>query len=61
MMLGVIAVKKPGPIVKLVVAADPPGERLFWIAAVVAIVTVQVRKTVTKVIKRKKKTDVTPI
>src|SRR5205809_4990391 len=38
MMFGVIAVKEPGPVVKLAVGAHAPRNRLVWIAPVMPIV-----------------------
>jgi hypothetical protein len=61
MMLRVIAVKEPDPIVKFVVAAHTPGERLVRVTAVVAVVAIEVGKTVAKVPERHKKTDVAPV
>ena len=42
MMLRVIAVKEPDPIVKLMVTAYAPGQRLVRVAAIVAVVSVEV-------------------
>ena len=44
MMLRVIAVKKPGPIVKFLVTAHAPGKRFVRVATIVAVVAVQVGK-----------------
>jgi hypothetical protein len=60
-MFGVVPVKKPNPIVDLVVAAHPPGERLIRITAVVAVEPVQIGKAVTEIIKREEETNVTPV
>jgi hypothetical protein len=40
MMFRVVTVVKPGPIVKLVVAAYAPGERLVRIAAIVPVIPI---------------------
>ena len=61
MMLRVITVKKPYPIVKLVITTHAPCKRLIWITAVVAVVAVKVRKTMSEIPERKKKTDVMPV
>ena len=60
-MLCVVAVIEPGPVVKLVIGAHTPRERLIRITAIMPVIPVQVGKTVTKIVKRKKKTDVTPV
>src|SRR5207249_4575350 len=56
-----VAVIKPGPVVELVVGAHTPGERLIRITTIVPVVPVQVGKAVTKIVKRKKETNVTPV
>ena len=61
MMLGVIAVKEPDPIVKFVVTAHAPGKRFVRVAAIVAVVAVEVGKAMAKLPERHKKTDVAPI
>jgi len=61
MMLRVIAVKEPDPIVKFVVTAHAPGKRFVRVAAIVAVVAVEVGKAMAKVPKRHKKTDVVPV
>src|SRR5262245_14502907 len=61
MVLSVIAVKEPDPIVKFVVATHAPRKRLVRIAAIVAVVSVEIGKAVTKIPKRHKKTDVVPV
>ena len=61
MMLGVVAIKKPDPVVKLLVAAHAPRERLIRVPAIVPVVPVQVRKAVAEIPERQKKTDVTPV
>src|SRR5947207_11112791 len=60
-MLSVVAVVEPSPVVELVVGADAPGERLIRITAIVPVIPVQVGKAVTKIVKRKKETKVTPV
>ena len=57
----VITVIKPGPVVELIVAAYAPGQRLVRITAIMPVETVQVRKAVTEVVKRKKESNVTPV
>src|SRR5262249_10907671 len=61
MMFGVVTVVEPRPVIELFVGAHTPGNRLVWIAAVVPIVTVQIREAVAKIPKRKKETDVMPV
>ena len=61
MMFGVVTVIKPSPVVKLVVRAHAPGDRLVRIAAVMTVIPVQIRQAVAKVPKRQKKTDVVPV
>src|SRR2546430_13156852 len=61
MVFGVIAVIEPGPVVQFVIGAHAPRNRLIRIAAIVAIVTVQIREAVAKVPEWQKKTDVMPI
>src|SRR5215831_12795220 len=61
MMLSMIAVIEPSPVIQLAVGAHAPRNRLVGIAAVMPIVTVQIREAVTKVPKRQKETDVTPV
>src|SRR6266536_221697 len=61
MMLRVVAVEEPGPVVELFIGAHAPCNRLVGVAAVMPIVTVQIRQAVAKVPKRQKKTDVTPV
>ena len=60
-MLGVIPVKKPGPIVKFLVTAHAPGKRYVRVTTKVAVVAVQVGKAMAKVPERKKETDVMPV
>src|SRR5438105_8007303 len=61
MMLGVVTVKEPDPVVELVVTAHAPGDRLNWVAAVVAVVAVQVRETMAEIPKADQEDDVVPI
>src|SRR6266498_963291 len=61
MMFGVVTVVKPDPVIQFVITAHPPGNRVVGIRAVMAVVTVQIREAVTKVIERQKETDVVPI
>jgi len=60
-MLRVIAVEEPSPVVEFFVGAHSPRNRLVGVAAVMPIVTVQIREALAKVPKRQKKTDVTPV
>src|SRR5262249_23747257 len=60
MMFGVVTVVEPRPVIELAVGAHTPGNRLVWIAAVVPVVTIQIREAVAKIPKRKKETDVMP-
>ena len=61
MMLRVVAVKEPEPIVKFVVTAHAPGKRFVRVAAIVAVVAVEVGKAMAKVPERHKKSDVAPV
>ena len=61
MMLSMKAVKKPDPIVKFVVTAHPPGKRFIRVAAIVAVVAIEIGKAMAKVPERNKETDVTPV
>src|SRR5882724_7204093 len=61
MMLRVVTVEEPSPVVEFFVGAHSPRNRLVGVAAVMPIVTVQVRQAVAKVPKRQKKTGVTPV
>ena len=61
MMLGMEAVKKPDPIVKLVVTTYPPGKRFVRVAAIMAVIAVEIGKAMAKVPERHKKTDVAPV
>ena len=61
MMFRVIAVKEPDPIVKLVIAANAPCKWLVRVTTIMAVVAVEVGKTMAKVPERKKETDVTPV
>src|SRR4051794_9266872 len=49
MMLGGKAVKKPDPVVELVVAAPPPGDRLVGVPAVMPVVTIEVGEAMAEV------------
>jgi hypothetical protein len=51
-VLGVVAVVEPDPIVEPVIAAHAPGDGQVGVAAVVAVVAVQVREAVAEIIKR---------
>ena len=61
MMLGMKAVKKPDPIVKFVVTTHPPGKRFVRVAAIMAVIAVEIGKAMAKVPERHKKTDVVPV
>ncbi len=61
MMLRVIAVKEPDPIVKFIVTAHAPRKRFVRVAAIVAVVAIEVGKAMAKVPERHKKTDVAPV
>src|SRR5882724_6544885 len=61
MMLGMEAVKKPGPIVKFVVTIHPPGKRFVRFAAIMAVIAVEIGKAMAQVPERHKKTDVAPV
>jgi len=61
MMLGMEAVKKPDPIVKFVVTTHPPSKRFVRIAAIMAVIAVEIGKAMAKVPERHKKTDVAPV
>src|SRR5262245_44849126 len=61
MMFGVVTIVEPRPVIELAVGAHTPGNRLVRIAAVVPVVTVQIREAVAKIPKRKKETDVMPV
>src|SRR6266513_4668838 len=60
MMFCVITVEEPRPVIELAVGADAPCNWFVWIAAVVAIVAVQIREAVAEIPKRQKETDVMP-
>src|SRR5262249_16869651 len=60
-MFGVVTVIKPSPVVKLVVRAHAPSDRLIRVAAVMTVIAVQIRQAMAKVPKRQKKTDVVPV
>ena len=60
-MFGVVAVVEPDPIIKLVITADAPGDRLIGISTVMSVVAVQVGKTMPEIPKRKKETEVVPV
>ena len=61
MMLGMEAVKKPDPIVKFIVATHSPGKRFVRVAAIMAVIAVEIGKAMAKVPERHKKTDVAPV
>ena len=61
MMLRVVAVKKPDPIVKFIVTTHPPGKRFVRVAAIMAVIAVEIGKAMAQVPERHKKTDVAPV
>src|SRR5215475_15205095 len=61
MVLRVISIVEPRPIIKLAVGAHPPCNGLVGIAAVVPVVTVQIREAMAEIPKRQKETDVMPV
>ena len=61
MMLGVITVIEPGPVVEFLVAADSPRDRFVRIAAIVAVIAVQVGKAMAEVPEWDKETNVVPV
>ena len=61
MMFGVVTVEEPDPIVELVVTADAPRDWFVRVAAVMAVVTIQVGKAMTEIPKAEKEKDVMPI
>ena len=61
MMFGMVTIVEPDPVIELVITAYPPGNRVVGICAVMAVVTVQLRETVPKIIKGKKETNVMPV
>src|SRR6266480_783628 len=61
MVLRVIAVKEPNPIVKFVITAHAPGKRFVRVAAIVAVVAIEVGKAMAKVPERHQETDVAPV
>src|SRR5689334_13708901 len=61
MMFRVIAVVEPSPVIELAIGAHAPRNRLVRVAAIMPIVTVQIRQAVAKIPERQKETDVMPI
>ena len=61
MMFGVVTIEEPDPIVELVVTADAPRDWFVRVAAVMAVVTIQVGKAMTEIPKAEKEKDVMPI
>jgi hypothetical protein len=61
MVFCVVAIEKPGPILELALTAHAPSHRLVRIAAVVAVISVKVRKAMAEVIKGQQKADVAPV
>ena len=60
-VFGVVAVVEPDPIIKLVIAADAPGDRFIRISTVMPVIAVQVGKTVPEIPKGEKETEVVPV
>ena len=60
-VLGVISVKKPDPVVKLVITTYAPGHRFIGIASVMTVIAVEIGETVAEVPKRQQKTNVVPV
>jgi hypothetical protein len=48
-MLGVITIIEPGPVVEFLVAADAPRDRFVRVAAVVAVIAVQVGEAMAEI------------
>ena len=61
MMFGVITVKEPKPVIKLLVTAHAPGDRFVRIRAVMEVVTVQIREAMTQVPEAREKKNVVPV
>src|ERR1700738_3717657 len=61
MMFGVVTVKEPNPVVELVVAAHAPGDRLIGVAAVMAVVAVQVGKAMAEIPEAGQENDIVPV
>src|SRR5438105_135697 len=61
MMFRVVAVVEPTPVIELPIGTHAPCDRLVWFAAVMAVITVQIREAVAEIPKRQKETDVTPV
>ena len=53
-MFGMVTVVEPDPVIELVTTTHSPGNRVVGIRAVMAVVTVQIRQAVAKVIERQK-------
>ena len=60
-MFRVVPVEEPSPVIELAIGADAPRNRLVRFAAIMPIVTVQIRQAVAKVPEWQKETDVTPV
>ena len=61
MVLGMVAVEKPDPVVKPVVAAYAPGDRLIGVSAVMAVVTIQVGEAMAEIPEADQENDVMPV
>jgi hypothetical protein len=61
MMFGVVAIKEPDPVIELVVAAHAPGDRFIGIAAVMAVVTIQVGEAMAEIPKAAEENNVMPV
>ena len=56
-----VAVVEPTPVIELPIGTHAPCDRLVRFAAVMAVITVQIREAVAEIPKRQKKTDVMPV
>ena len=61
MVFGMVAIVKKKPIVKLMVRAYTPGDRLVWIAPVMEKITIKVRATVPQIIEWQEKEKKFPV
>ena len=61
MVLGVITVVEPRPVIELPIGAHAPGDGLVGIAAIVPVVSIQIREAMAEIPKRQKETDVMPV
>src|SRR5262249_417012 len=61
MMLRVVTVIEENPIIELPVTAHSPGDRLIWVSAIVAEVSVQVTEAMAEIEEGKEEKHVAPI